>query len=100
MAVAAWLPSAVAIAEGRVNMLTAAHVATRLPAQDPNRARRFYAEKLGLEPVDGFVVVTPAIANGLAVPERDGVAAAPSPRSLNYPFGSRHMRHSGGPSSA
>ncbi|MEU9924690.1 VOC family protein [Streptomyces griseoluteus] len=27
-------------------------VATRLPAQDLARARRFYAEKLGLEPVD------------------------------------------------
>jgi catechol 2,3-dioxygenase-like lactoylglutathione lyase family enzyme len=27
-------------------------VATRLPAQDLSRARRFYAEKLGLEPVD------------------------------------------------
>ncbi|MFF9685569.1 VOC family protein [Streptomyces sp. NPDC014623] len=26
--------------------------ATRLPAQDLERARRFYAEKLGLEPVD------------------------------------------------
>jgi catechol 2,3-dioxygenase-like lactoylglutathione lyase family enzyme len=26
--------------------------ATRLPAQDLDRARRFYAEKLGLEPVD------------------------------------------------
>jgi catechol 2,3-dioxygenase-like lactoylglutathione lyase family enzyme len=28
------------------------HVATRLPAQDLDRARRFYAEKLGLEPAD------------------------------------------------
>jgi catechol 2,3-dioxygenase-like lactoylglutathione lyase family enzyme len=27
-------------------------VATRLPAQDLDRARRFYADKLGLEPVD------------------------------------------------
>jgi catechol 2,3-dioxygenase-like lactoylglutathione lyase family enzyme len=27
-------------------------VATRLPAQDLNRARLFYAEKLGLEPVE------------------------------------------------
>lgn len=33
-------------------MLENAHVATRLPAQDLDRARRFYAEKLGLEPVD------------------------------------------------
>ncbi|MET9605962.1 VOC family protein [Streptomyces sp. NPDC006512] len=30
----------------------AARVATRLPAQDLERARRFYAERLGLEPVD------------------------------------------------
>jgi catechol 2,3-dioxygenase-like lactoylglutathione lyase family enzyme len=29
-----------------------ARTATRLPAQDLDRARRFYAEKLGLEPVD------------------------------------------------
>lgn len=28
------------------------HAATRLPAQDLERARRFYAEKLGLEPVE------------------------------------------------
>jgi catechol 2,3-dioxygenase-like lactoylglutathione lyase family enzyme len=28
------------------------HVAARLPAQDLDRARAFYAEKLGLEPVD------------------------------------------------
>jgi catechol 2,3-dioxygenase-like lactoylglutathione lyase family enzyme len=33
-------------------MLTNARVATRLPTQDLDRARRFYAEKLGLEPVD------------------------------------------------
>jgi catechol 2,3-dioxygenase-like lactoylglutathione lyase family enzyme len=34
-------------------MLNAAtSVATRLPAQDLERARRFYAERLGLEPVD------------------------------------------------
>jgi catechol 2,3-dioxygenase-like lactoylglutathione lyase family enzyme len=33
-------------------MLSTARVATRLPAQDLNRARRFYAEKLGLEPTD------------------------------------------------
>jgi catechol 2,3-dioxygenase-like lactoylglutathione lyase family enzyme len=32
--------------------LSQARVATRLPAQDLDRARRFYAEKLGLEPVD------------------------------------------------
>ncbi|MET9521232.1 VOC family protein [Streptomyces coeruleorubidus] len=34
------------------NVLAGARVATRLPAQDLDRARRFYAEKLGLEPAD------------------------------------------------
>lgn len=34
------------------NVLAGVRVATRLPAQDLDRARRFYAEKLGLEPVD------------------------------------------------
>ncbi|MCY0919689.1 MULTISPECIES: VOC family protein [unclassified Streptomyces] len=34
------------------NILARGHVATRLPAQDLERARRFYAEQLGLEPVD------------------------------------------------
>jgi catechol 2,3-dioxygenase-like lactoylglutathione lyase family enzyme len=33
-------------------MLGQSEVATRLPAQDLGRARRFYAEKLGLEPVE------------------------------------------------
>ena len=33
-------------------MLGNARVATRLPAQDLERARRFYAEKLGLEPAE------------------------------------------------
>jgi OsmC subfamily peroxiredoxin len=33
-------------------LLQDGHVATRLPAQDLARARRFYAEKLGLEPVE------------------------------------------------
>ena len=33
-------------------MLQNGKVATRLPAQDLARARRFYAEKLGLEPVE------------------------------------------------
>jgi catechol 2,3-dioxygenase-like lactoylglutathione lyase family enzyme len=33
-------------------MLASGRTATRLPAQDLERARRFYAEKLGLEPVD------------------------------------------------
>ncbi|KQX61298.1 MULTISPECIES: VOC family protein [unclassified Streptomyces] len=34
------------------NMLARGRVATRLPTQDLDRARRFYAERLGLEPVD------------------------------------------------
>ncbi|MEU6084074.1 VOC family protein [Streptomyces sp. NPDC047108] len=34
------------------NVLARGRVATRLPAQDLDRARRFYSEKLGLEPVD------------------------------------------------
>ncbi|MEU8978773.1 VOC family protein [Streptomyces sp. NPDC048309] len=34
------------------NVLARARVATRLPAQDLERARRFYSEQLGLEPVD------------------------------------------------
>ncbi|GAA3128767.1 VOC family protein [Streptosporangium carneum] len=33
-------------------MLNDSHVATRLPAQDLGRARAFYADKLGLEPVE------------------------------------------------
>lgn len=33
-------------------MLGESEVATRLPAQDLSRARRFYAERLGLEPVE------------------------------------------------
>jgi catechol 2,3-dioxygenase-like lactoylglutathione lyase family enzyme len=33
-------------------MLKAGRVATRLPAQDLDRARAFYAEKLGLEPTE------------------------------------------------
>jgi catechol 2,3-dioxygenase-like lactoylglutathione lyase family enzyme len=34
------------------DVLAGARAATRLPAQDLDRARRFYSEKLGLEPVD------------------------------------------------
>ncbi|WP_310728826.1 VOC family protein [Streptomyces sp. N2A] len=34
------------------DILARSQVATRLPAQDLDRARRFYAEKLGLTPVD------------------------------------------------
>jgi hypothetical protein len=35
-----------------ISMLKHSHVATRLPAQDLERARLFYAEKLSLEPVE------------------------------------------------
>ena len=34
------------------HMLENSNVATRLPAQDLERAHAFYAEKLGLEPVE------------------------------------------------
>ncbi|EFL32060.1 glyoxalase/bleomycin resistance protein/dioxygenase [Streptomyces viridochromogenes DSM 40736] len=40
------------MAADRRNVLAGARVATRLPAQDLDRARRFYSEKLGLDPVD------------------------------------------------
>jgi len=33
-------------------MLAGAQVSTRLPARDLERARRFYSEKLGLDPVE------------------------------------------------
>ncbi len=36
----------------RAGVLARSPVATRLPAQDLARARRFYAEKLGLDPVE------------------------------------------------
>ncbi|MGC5040504.1 VOC family protein [Streptomyces sp. DT190] len=39
-------------AADHTDVLAGARVATRLPAQDLDRARRFYAEKLGLRPVD------------------------------------------------
>ena len=35
-----------------LSVLEVASVATRLPAQDLDRARRFYADKLGLQPVE------------------------------------------------
>jgi catechol 2,3-dioxygenase-like lactoylglutathione lyase family enzyme len=38
--------------EGATEMLRDGRVATRLPAQSLERARAFYAEKLGLEPVE------------------------------------------------
>jgi catechol 2,3-dioxygenase-like lactoylglutathione lyase family enzyme len=38
--------------EGDGGLLALAEVTTRLPAQDLERARRFYSEKLGLEPVE------------------------------------------------
>jgi catechol 2,3-dioxygenase-like lactoylglutathione lyase family enzyme len=37
---------------GDMGILDSARVAVRLPAQDLERARRFYSGKLGLEPVD------------------------------------------------
>jgi catechol 2,3-dioxygenase-like lactoylglutathione lyase family enzyme len=39
-------------AEEGITMLDNGRVATRLPAQDLQRARVFYADKLGLEPVE------------------------------------------------
>src|SRR6266496_3859645 len=36
----------------RRKMLQQGHVATRIPAQDLERARQFYLEKLGLEPAE------------------------------------------------
>ena len=33
-------------------MLKESDVATRLPARDLHRARKFYSEKLGLEPIE------------------------------------------------
>jgi hypothetical protein len=33
-------------------MLKDSRVSTRIPARDPDRARAFHAEKLGLEPVE------------------------------------------------
>lgn len=41
-----------AASAGDTSILARARVATRLPAQDLDRARRFYSGKLGLEPVD------------------------------------------------
>ena len=38
--------------QNNMALLQRAHVATRLPTQDLSRARSFYAEKLGLEPVE------------------------------------------------
>jgi catechol 2,3-dioxygenase-like lactoylglutathione lyase family enzyme len=35
-----------------VPMLEESEVATRLPARDLNRARKFYSEKLGLDPIE------------------------------------------------
>lgn len=35
-----------------MNLLKKSKVATRLPAQDLERARKFYAERLGLEPIE------------------------------------------------
>jgi len=59
-------------------MLENAAVATRLPAQDLARARAFYAEKLGLEPVEerpGGLLYHPAGGGEFALFE---TAGAPS----------------------
>src|SRR5262245_14015609 len=40
------------VSENADKMLTKSQVATRLPVGDLDRARRFYSEKLGLEPVE------------------------------------------------
>lgn len=40
------------MSESDSGILARGRVATRLPAQDLERARRFYSEKLGLQPVD------------------------------------------------
>jgi catechol 2,3-dioxygenase-like lactoylglutathione lyase family enzyme len=40
------------IATGVFPMLEESEVATRLPARDLNRARKFYSEKLGLDPIE------------------------------------------------
>jgi len=42
----------VSSSDPRAGLLDRAAVATRLPARDLERARRFYAEKLGLAPVE------------------------------------------------
>ena len=44
--------SCMSTASPESSALSRAHVAGRLPAQDLARARRFYAEALGLEPVE------------------------------------------------
>ena len=51
-------------------MLNSAKVATRIPAQDLERARAFYSEKLGLEPVeerDGGLLYRPSGAGEFGV---------------------------------
>lgn len=40
------------ISEGRTMTLTSARVAARLPVQDLDRAREWYSQKLGLDPVE------------------------------------------------
>jgi catechol 2,3-dioxygenase-like lactoylglutathione lyase family enzyme len=58
-------------------MLEESNVATRLPAQDLARARRFYSEKLGLEPIEerpgGFLYKCGA--GSFAIFESAGTAA-------------------------
>lgn len=47
-----WTARRARLGQGSTGHLTASAVSTRLPAQDLERARRFYAEKLGLEPAE------------------------------------------------
>lgn len=47
-----WAARRERLGAGTAGALDAGGVTTRLPAQDLERARRFYAEKLGLEPVE------------------------------------------------
>ncbi|MFP3961676.1 VOC family protein [Actinomadura fulvescens] len=47
-----WVKRRERLGRGHSGLLGAAAVASRLPTQDLERARRFYAEKLGLEPAE------------------------------------------------
>src|SRR3954451_8353215 len=64
-------------------MLKNAAVATRLPAQDLARARAFYAEKLGLEPVEerpGGLLYHPAGGGEFALFESAGAPSGTHPQ--------------------
>jgi catechol 2,3-dioxygenase-like lactoylglutathione lyase family enzyme len=58
-------------------MLGEAHVAARIPARDLERARKFYADKLGLQPVDerpGGLLYRPAGGGEFALYQSTGGA--------------------------